>query len=239
MNKTFLLAATLASIAAGSAAFAATPVLQMQLTSGAATSGILNTGAGGTIIYSSPLGNFTTNAEIGSGAAAGLGNSIDLSSLNVTATAAGTLTIELTETNLTGSALTATQFLSNISGQIGINSTTLTSLSYTTYISAANTAFTLGTVVGATQTFSSPSGGAAGTAFATTPAGGKAGSATTGALFSETLVVTLTTNGSSKTSLDATVGPNNVPEPAAMLPLMFGIGALGMAVRRRQRSTDA
>ena len=238
MHKTILLGAALIGMAVASSTQAAAPLLQMQLTSGAATSGVLTEGAGGVVTFVGSLGVFTLNVTNGFGATAGLGNSIDMASFNATAAAGGTLTMLLTETNLTGVPITPTQFLSNISGQLGINSSTLTSLSYTTYISAANTAFATTTVVGATQNFSAPSGGAAGTSFATTPAGGVTGSAVTGALFSETLVVTLTTAGSSRTSLDATMGPKAVPEPSSILPLAFGIGAIGLIARRRKRDSE-
>ena len=103
MIKHLLLAGlALGALSLGAGANAAAPLLQMKLTSGAATTGVLTEGASGVVTYVGALGNFTLNVTNGFGATAGLGQTIDLASFNATAAAAGTLTMMLTETNLTG-----------------------------------------------------------------------------------------------------------------------------------------
>ena len=99
MHKTILLGAALIGMAVASSTQAAAPLLQMQLTSGAATSGVLTEGAGGVVTFVGSLGVFTLNVTNGFGATAGLGNSIDMASFNATAAAGGTLTMLLTETD--------------------------------------------------------------------------------------------------------------------------------------------
>ena len=87
-----LAAAALVSLAVVSLAQAAVPTLQMQLSSGIANSGILtDTLHTGQLTYNASLGVFTILVATGTGVGSanpGGGNTIDLNSVQVTATSA-------------------------------------------------------------------------------------------------------------------------------------------------------
>lgn len=221
-------AAALAALTLAGTAHAATPTLEMQLneTNSSATSGILTDSTHtGVLTFSGALGGFTVNVSTGTGLGSSnttAGNAIDLNSVHITAAAAAdTVSVMLTETNLTGTA-GVTAFADSIGGTLAAGST----LTFSTYIDAANTAFATTTLVG---TASYTGAGSPGNSFGSNPNG----SVTTGALFSETIVVTLHAAASTNTSYNANLGPASVPEPVSMLPLGVGLIGLGYVTRRR------
>jgi hypothetical protein len=203
----------------------ATPTLSMDLITGGSTVALTNSSHTGVITYDSGLGVFTIDVVTGTGVGTlnpGAGNTIDLSSINVTSAAAGTLTIKLTETGLTGAAA-ATAFTSAIGGTLGSIGKSASSLLFTTYVDPTDTAF--GTT---TQTFSDNFSGS-GKAFS---AKGN-GIGTISGPYSETIILTLTAAANSETSLDAFLTP--APEPASLAILGVGMLALGMVRRRRPK----
>lgn len=230
MFKNLLLATVLvAPIVIGSAAQAATPTLEMKLTasSNGATSGtLIDSAHTGSLIYTGTLGGF--NVVVGTGQGVGsnqpaAGDQIFLNTFTVTSAASDTLTVYLTENNLSGTSNLLKTFTSYFSATLG-NATTV--LDLTTYVDTTNTLFGTGAgtqastvhYTGSTQAFSS------------TPSTSKL----TNTLFSETIKAVFTSSTSSTSSFGTKFNlAAAVPEPSAFAPLLAGLLGLGYVARRR------
>lgn len=220
-----------ASVALTTVANAALPTLEMKLTSGPATSGVLIDSAHtGKLTYDSAvsgaIGAFKVVVATGTGVGSlipGGASAIDLNSVQVTTAAAGTLTLALTEIGLS-SPISSQTILSTIGGVVGSFAAGNSTLTFNTYVDAANVAFATTTPV-SSQSFT---GAATPFAFSQSKTG-----VATGALFSETILVTINSAANSTTSFNALMTP--VPEPASMLTFSAALAALGVVRRRRRK----
>ena len=141
---------------------------------------------------------------------------IDLASFYLSSSTGGTLTITLTGTGFTSPSGTSnwlTQFTGNVS-----NGTALVSVK--SYIDNTDTLNNPGCAIGCTLLSSVDLGNSA------TAAG------TTDGSFALTEVITITTTGAERLSIDASV--SNVPEPVSLTLLASGLLGLGL-VRLRKR----
>lgn len=209
--------------------------LMLRLTSGADSVTVTDGGVGdldgvanGLISFNSALGgsvgNFNVNVTTGISKPI-IGSpqfpQLDLNSVNVSGSGAGSISIEVTDTNFTvsGNAL----FASDVGG------TTQGSVSVSTFVDDSNTAFGQATSLADLGPFSGP-----GTqAFS----GSSANYATLAPFSSATIVALIThTEPGQITSFDAAI---TVDAPGTLALLGIGLVGLGLASRRRQRSKAA
>ena len=142
---------------------------------------------------------------------------IDLATFDLSSNSGGTLTITLTGTGFaspTGVSNWLTQFTGNVA-----NGTALVSVK--SYIDNSDTLNNAGCAVGCTLLSSVNLNGSAAVA-----------SGTTDGSFALTEVITITTTGAERLSIDASV--SNVPEPVSLTLLGSGLLGLGL-VRARKR----
>jgi hypothetical protein len=177
----------------------------------------------GLIHFSGATSNFSVNITTGISKPV-IGNAsraeLDLSSIEVSTSAGGTLTIRLSDTGFSLGGLTAVSFRSDIGGTLG--SVGPNSLTFKSIYDPSDTLF--GTGGGAITTDLGPFG----------PLGAFSGAAakniTASAPFSLTQIVTLSLTGSQSVSFDAQIVV--IPEPAALLLLGSGLVAVGFIGRK-------
>ncbi|MDP9096994.1 MAG: PEP-CTERM sorting domain-containing protein [Pseudomonadota bacterium] len=217
MFKRLLLATVLtASALAGVSQAQAAPIIQLMVGSTVIT----DNGAGDNspindvISYSAAVAPF--NVTVNTGVANDLPY-LDLASQDISSSAAGTLIIKFTATDLT-SPSAITNYLTMFSGNIAGGSATVRLQSY---YDASNSAFGTATALG---NLSSSNAG-----FFLNSVNAAGGSA----MFSLTEILTVTADGAGRNfSLDASV--SNVPEPMSIA--LVGTGLVGIGALRRKRT---
>ena len=186
-------------------------------------SSVVVTGGTDPLVVNQGIGTFLTNVEVNNVSTNPL--SIDLSSLNVNALGAGTLTIIASATGLT-SPVGAMGFISQFSGNfVG----SVVSATLQAFVSNTNQMFATTTPI---------SGVLTGTSSPFAVAGG--GSATTSAPFSITEVVTVSATGMGVASLDAsTTAAPEIDSKSGGAAIALLLGVLALVGEWRKRSSSA
>jgi hypothetical protein len=202
---------TAASLAVAFAASPAHAGLEIKLQSGATT--YTQSGASPLVVVQS-IGNFTTTVNTGTSTDA---PTLDLSSVEISSSTAGTLIITLSANDFI-SPVGAASWLSQFSGNFaqGLSSVTLQ-----TYVDITNTLLGTGTLLSTLSDTATP--------FSLTDTA----QATTTGPFALTEVLTITTTGVSHLSLDASIA---APEPASVALLSSSLIGLGIAARRKRKA---
>jgi hypothetical protein len=225
------------SIATCFGAPTADAIPMLRLTSGAESVTITDEGGGdaasgtpGVVGFAGGVGTFTLNLTTGFTTPV-LGSPtepwMDILSGDLSG-GAGTLTIELTETDFT-TPTPVGHFLTSIGGT-SFRPDTL--IQVQTYLDTANTPFGLGTPLGNTGSILT----GADLAFAGASGGG---GVPTSSPYALTSVVTLAHFGPTFSSFDAQLKIDPAPEPSSWLLLGSGVVALGCYQRRRTRVLTA
>ena len=198
----------------------AVPTLQLQLSSGSSSSGVLvDSNHSGMVSFSGALGSFSLNGStalgLGSQNVFG-GTTLHLNSFQVSAGSNGEIVIEATETDLTssGGSQTFRTWFGGIVGGQNTGSGSVLKLDF--YIDNANIAFGRSTLL---STWSAANSAASSERFVSTQ---------TSSLYSQTIRATLSAAQGSISSFDAEVSQVPVPGTVALL----GLGLLGLGARR-------
>jgi hypothetical protein len=213
MRNLLASAGLLTAIAFAAAPAQAGPMLGIELHSGSSTFSLFSLPGATSLTFNQAIGNFTTTVNTGTTTQA---PGLDLSSVEISSTGGGTLTVTLSASGF-ASPFGAANWLSQFSGNFVTGSAVVT---LQTYLDNSDMLLNTSgaTLLGTLTDTATPFG------ISVTK------SASTEGSFALTEVLTITTTGAAHVSLDGSV--SYVPEPASMAVLGAGLIGLG-TVRRR------